>query len=131
MNGSVLPFTIVLACVALVSGCLVAAAGAGAGGAIYVTSRGAESLVDASVSRVASAVEATFNEMGIKETKRATEDGGDKQQIQGKKGDLEVNVEIRRESPKTTRVEVTARENVAEWDKDYARRVLQKIVERS
>jgi hypothetical protein len=40
-------------------------------------------------------------------------------------------VHFERESPSTTKVEVTARENVAEWDRDYAKRVLERIVEAS
>jgi hypothetical protein len=113
------------------SGCLVAAAGAGAGGAIYVTSRGAESIVDAPVSRVAAAVDVTFADMGITETKSTSGHGGDEREIQGKRGDLDITVSFKRESPGTTRVEVTARENLAEWNKDYARQVLERIVQRS
>ncbi|MFN2432067.1 MAG: DUF3568 family protein [Gemmatimonadota bacterium] len=116
---------------ALLPGCFLAAAGAGAGGAIYVTSRGAESLVDASVNDVADAIEQTFAAEGIEVTKTETERGGDEREIQGQKGDLDVTVRFEREAPGTTKVEVTARENLAEWDKDYAKRVLQRIVERS
>ena len=39
-----------------------------------------------------------------------------------------VTVDIERRSPSTTRVEVTARKNVAEWDKDLARRILDRFV---
>jgi len=37
-------------------------------------------------------------------------------------------VELQRETPTTTKTEVTARKNVAEWDKDYARKLLDRIV---
>jgi hypothetical protein len=38
---------------------------------------------------------------------------------------------MERKDPKTTRVEVAARKNLAEWDKDYAQKLLSKIVEKS
>ena len=116
---------------ALLTGCFVAAAGAGAGGAIYLTTRGAESLVDANIEEVAEAVEETFDDMGIRSTGTTTERGGDEREIRGEKGDLDITVDFERQSPTTTKVEVTARKNVAEWDKDFAKRVLEQIVRRS
>ena len=106
----------------------VAAAAAGAGGALYVTSRGAESLVQGQPSQVAPRVTAAFSEFQIEQTGNSTENGGDKQEFKGTKGDLEVTVSLERKSPTTTNVEVTARKNLAEWDKDFAKQVLQKIV---
>lgn len=111
--------------------CFLAAAGAGAGGAIYLTSRGAESLVEASVDDVEDGVGEAFRRLGVRETGATTEKGGDEREIRGKKDDLDVTVEFERESPGTTKVEVSARENVAEWDKDFAKRLLEIIVERS
>ena len=64
--------------------------------------------------------------MTISETK--TEDGGDKREFKGTKGDLDITVSLQRQSPTTTKVEVSARENLAEWDKEYAQRILNKIV---
>jgi hypothetical protein len=106
----------------------VAAAAAGAGGALYVTSRGAESLVQGQPSEVAPRVTAAFSEFQIQQTGNSTENGGDKLEFKGTKGDLEVTVTLERKSPTTTNVEVTARKNLAEWDKDFAKQVLQKIV---
>ena len=57
-----------------------------------------------------------------------SEDGGDKQEFKGTKGDLDVTATLHRESPTTTKVEITARENLAEWDKQYAQRLLNKVV---
>jgi hypothetical protein len=111
------------------TGCLAAAA-AGAAGGIYLTSRGAESVVQGSVDQVAARAEAVMSEMGIVKEGESTEDQGDKQVLKGKKGDLDVTIEVRRESPTTAKVEVTARENVAEWDKDYAKEVLNRIVQK-
>ncbi|MGE5092793.1 MAG: hypothetical protein ACM3OH_11565 [Bacillota bacterium] len=119
-----------LAVAALAAGApaCVAAAAAGAGGALYVTSRGAESLVQGQPSEVAPRVTAAFSEFQIQQTGNSTENGGDKQEFKGTKGDLEVTVTLERKSPTTTNVEVTARKNLAEWDKDFAKQVLQKIV---
>ncbi len=110
--------------------CLAAAA-AGAAGGIYLTSRGAESLVEASVDDVARRAEAVMGEMQIVKDAESTERGGDERQLKGKKGDLDVTINLKRESPTTTKVEVTARENLAEWDKDYAQDVLERIVKAS
>ncbi len=111
------------------SGCLAAAA-AGAAGGIYLTSRGAESVIEAPVDDVAGRAEAVMGELGIVKEGESTEDQGDKQVLKGKKGDLDITIEITRESPTTSKVEVTARENLAEWDKDYAKEVLNRIVQK-
>ena len=60
--------------------------------------------------------------------RRGMESGGDTREIKGKKGDLDIAVSMERTSPTTTKTEVTARKNLAEWDKDYAQRILDKIV---
>jgi hypothetical protein len=119
---------LVVAALAAAAPACVAAAAAGAGGALYVTSRGAESLVQGQPSQVAPRVTAAFAEFQIQQTGNSTENGGDKQEFKGTKGDLEVTVTLERKSPTTTNVEVTARKNLAEWDKDFAKQVLQKIV---
>ena len=38
---------------------------------------------------------------------------------------------MQRSDSSTTKVEVTARKNLAEWDKDYAKEVLTRIVKES
>jgi hypothetical protein len=109
------------------TGCLAAAA-AGAASGIYLTSRGAESVVEASVDELADRSEAVMREMGIAKDGESTEDGGARQVLKGKKGALDVTIDIERESESTAKVEVTARKNLAEWDKDYAKEVLNQIV---
>jgi hypothetical protein len=111
------------------TGCLAAAA-AGAAGGVYLTSRGAESVIEASVDDVAARAEAVMSEMAIVKQGESTEDQGDKQVLKGKKGDLDITIDIDRESHTTSKVEVTARENLAEWDKDYAKEVLNRIVQK-
>jgi hypothetical protein len=130
-NKSIAPvrWAMALALVLPMTACLAAAA-AGAGAGIYLTSRGAESLVEGSIDQIASRARAVMNEEGIVPDASSTEDGGDKRELKGKKGDLDVTIEMEQQSDKTTRVEVSARKNLAEWDKEYAQRVLQRIVEK-
>ena len=125
-----LQWMLVAALAAAAPGCVAAAAAAaGAGGAVYVTSRGAESLVEGQPSDIAGKVPDVFGEFGITQTGTSTENGGDKQQFKGTNAaGLEITVDLERRSPSTTRVEVTARKNVAEWDKDLARQILDRFV---
>jgi hypothetical protein len=120
-----------VAAAAILSGCFLAAAGAGAGGAIYLTSQGAESLVPASVDRTFSATEGAFGFFELQRTELKVEGDGGKRQIKGKptSGDPEVTVSLEERSTGSTNVEVTARTGPVTWDKDYARKVVEKIVE--
>jgi hypothetical protein len=113
-----------------VTGCLAAAAAAGAGAGVYLTSRGAESLVESSVDQVAARARSVMSEEGIVPDEASLKEGGDKREFKGKKGDLDVTIEIERKTDKTTRVEVAARKNLAEWDKDYAQQLLSRIIEK-
>jgi hypothetical protein len=129
---SMAPIKLLLALglVAPVAGCVAAAAAAGAGAGIYLTSRGAESIVESSVDQVAARARAVMTEEGIVPDEASMAKSGDKREFKGKKGDLDVTIEIERKDSKTTRVEVSARENLAEWDKEYAQQILSKIVEK-
>ena len=86
---------------------MAAAAAAGAGAGIYLTTRGAESLVESSVDEVAARAQAVMKEEGIVADASSSEEGGDKREFKGKKGDLDVTIEMERESDSTTRVEVS------------------------
>jgi hypothetical protein len=123
-------WALVLGLVAPATGCVAAAAAAGAGAGVYLTSRGAESLVESSVDQLAARARAVMTEEAIVPDASSTENGGDKRELKGKKGDLDVTIQIERKDPKTTRVEVTARKNLAEWDKDYAQQILSRIVQK-
>jgi ABC-type glycerol-3-phosphate transport system substrate-binding protein len=113
-------------------GCVAAAAAAaGAGTGIYLTTRGAESTVKGSVDAVAARARAVLKAEGVTIDATSMEGGGDKREVKGTKGDLDIAVSMERESPTTTKTEVTARKNVAEWDKDYAQTILNKIVKSS
>ena len=112
------------------TGCFLAAAGAGAGGGIYFTQRGVESVVAAPVERASAATEQTFRQLGIRQTKTAAEQEGgqDKREIGGVTTDREVTVTLTSAAQGSTRVQVVARKSAVTWDKDFARTILEKIV---
>ena len=59
----------------------------------------------------------------------STENGGNKREFKGKKGDLDVTIRAGAErAPRPPRLEVYARKNLAEWDKEYAQQLLARIV---
>jgi hypothetical protein len=112
---------------AVVGGC-VAAAAAGAAGAVYATTRGVESLVARPIDQVATTAGSVMRSMDIAQDASSTENGGGTRELKGKHGDLDVTVHMEQQDTGTTKVEVYARKNLAEWDKDYARTVLERIV---
>ncbi|NIS64113.1 MAG: hypothetical protein GTO05_02990 [Gemmatimonadales bacterium] len=113
-----------------VHGCVVAAAGAGAAAGIHVTSQGAEAQVSAGIERTATAVRETFRELGIRQTGESSEQSGAEREFKGEVDDLDVTVKLRTKEG-GTQVEVSARRSLASWDKEYARRVVGRIVQRS
>ncbi len=128
VKRGLLNWVVVLAVAATSSGCIAAAAAAGAGGAVYATSRGAESLVEGQPAGLLPRVTSALAAYQVQQTGSSNENGGDRQEVKGTKGDLEVTVSLERKSPTSTQVVVTARKNLAEWDKDFARQILQRIV---
>jgi len=125
-------WVLVLAFAAALPGCFAAAAAAaGAGTGIYLTTRGAESVVNGSVDDVAARARAVLKAEAVTIDAASMEGGGDKREVKGTKGDLDVTVSMERQSPTTTKTEVTARKNLAEWDKAYAQRILDRIVKQS
>jgi hypothetical protein len=114
------------------AGCVAAAAAAaGAGAGVYLTTRGAESTIDGSIDQVASRAQAVMNDEGIVPDASAVQNGGSKREFKGKKGDLDVTIDLEQKSSTTTHVEVSARKNLAEWNKDYAQQLVSKIVAKS
>jgi len=113
----------------LAGGCVAAAAaGAGAGGGYYFTSRGVGSEVKGSVDEVAARAQQVLQAEGVDITETKSEDRGDKRVFEGKKGDLDINVEIERRGEGASKVEVSAKKNLVTWDKDYAQKLLDRIV---
>jgi hypothetical protein len=119
---------LVVAFAGALPGCLAGAAAAGAGAGIYLTSRGAESVVEGSVDDVEQRARAVFAAEGIPVTGSQVESSGARREIKGTKGELEVSVSMEQQGPQTTKTEVSARKNVAVWDKEYAQRLLGMIV---
>jgi hypothetical protein len=119
------------ACAApLYAACVVAAAGAGAGGGIYLTSRGVESVIAAPIDKVASATDRTFRHFDVRQTKSTVEEEGRQREVSGdaEDRDIDVTVNLKSEGATSTRVEVSARKSLVTWDKDFARAILEKIV---
>jgi hypothetical protein len=110
------------------SGCL-AAAGAGLGAGIYLSDRGAESLVNVGIDRAFTASQQVFTEMGITEEKTTTEETSlaEERQINGMLEDKHVKVTLHTEG-NATRVEVVASKDMVVWDQDLARDILGRIV---
>jgi hypothetical protein len=111
-------------------GCVAAAAGAGAAGAIYVVERGVESTIPANVTTSELAAKRAFREMGIAETRsRMEQEGGTEMRIiDGRIDDREIQVTI--ETAGTgSKVVVVARKSAVTWDKDLARSIMERIIE--
>lgn len=113
------------------SGCVAAAAG-GLGAGIYYSDRGTQSLVAAPIDRVFGAAQQTFQEMGITETRSGSDSAAStiERELKGSGNDRDVTVTLKTEGS-STRVEVVASKSAVTWDKDLAKSVLEKIVEKS
>jgi hypothetical protein len=106
------------------SGCFLVAAGAGAGAAVAYDKRGASAQIPGTVDATFDKAVAAFASNGVSETGRGTEKSGDVRTLSGKKGELEVSVELKRVSDNVTAVEVVAKKNVVEFDREVAKQVL-------
>jgi len=113
------------------SGCILAAAGAGAGSGVYLTSRGVESVIPSSIDLVASATERAFTGLGIERTGLEVDDEKNRRIYRGTgaDGDTDVVVTLASEKSGSTKVEVTARKSAVKWDKDYASSIVERIAE--
>lgn len=112
------------------TGCLVAAAGVGAGGAVYATDRGVESKVAASVEQAYEAARQAFRQLDVSERKHATEREGDREKrtLDGWTSDRDVTVTITSRATGSL-VAVVARHDEVIWDKKLARALLDRILD--
>lgn len=111
-------------------GCFLVAAGAGAGAAVAYTNRGAKSTVDGTVDQTFDRAVTAFQQLNITETGRNTQDSGAKRQLVGNTtSDLTVTVDMERKTSTTTDVEVIAKKNTVDYDKDFANNVLKRIIQ--
>lgn len=130
MRFSHAPIVIALATATFTSGgCVLVAAGAGAGAGAVVASnnRGANAQLAGTVDGMFDKAVASFAANGVHETGRGTEKSGDVRTLSGKKGELDVTVRIERVSESVSSVEVIARKNVVEYDRTFAKQVLDSI----
>ena len=111
----------------LTTGCVVAAAGAGAAAGIHVTSQGAEAEVQSNINGTTGRVRAALRRMDIDITGESMEDSGDKREFRGSVDELDITVSLEARDH-GTHLEVTARRNLAQWDQEYAERLLAEIV---
>jgi ABC-type xylose transport system substrate-binding protein len=114
----------------VLGGCVAAAAGAGAAGAVYVTERDAEATLPNSVATVEASAKRIFGEMGIKEKRTIGEEGaaGLKRTLEGTLDDRDISVAIQTAGT-GSKVVVAARTSPVTWDRDLAKKILEKIVE--
>ena len=87
----IVPLAILLTAGGL-NGCILAAAGAGAAGAIAYNNRGAQSDIAVSVDSAFTRTLNAFTALKIAETGRSTENNGATRRLIGKQGDIEVTV---------------------------------------
>lgn len=109
------------------SGCFLVAAGAGAGAAVAYDKRGANAQIAGTVNATFDKAVAAFGSNGVNETGRGTEKSGDVRTLSGKQGELDVTVRLERVSDSVTSVEVIAKKNVVEYDRNFAKQVLDAI----
>lgn len=124
----VLPLALLLAAGSL-SGCLLAAAGAGAAGAVAYNNRGATSDIALSVDSTFTRAANAFSALKIVETGRSTDNSGATRRLTGKQDAIEVTVEMKRSTATVTKVEVIARESAVDYDPDFAKTVLNRILQ--
>ena len=115
---------------AATSACVLAAAGAGAGGAIYVTERGVQAVVATPVEQTFQAARAAFRDLEVTEAKSTSEQDGlvEKRSLEGKTTDRDVQVDLRTEGS-GTKVDVVVKKSAVTWDKDFAKKLINRIVE--
>ena len=129
MTSRRLALSLILAALPLAAGgCFLVAAGAGAAGAIAYTNRGATSVVSGSVDQVFERAVAAFQQAGVTETGRSTEDSGRQRTLVGTKAEYEVTAEVKRTPESTANVEITARKSTVEYDREMAKDILNRIL---
>ena len=117
--------------VASAPACAAALVGAGAAGAIGWTQRGAESTVNGTIDQNWNRAMSTFRDMGIAQSDTKVENNGNERKLEGMHGDQMVTVVMRTKDSGTTYVEVTAKKNMVDYDRDYAKSVLTNIINRT
>ncbi len=128
-NYRLFPTTFVATIALTSNACLLAAAGAGAGGAVYITERDIDSETPLSVDAAADAVRRAFDDLDITQGKYTTEmdTGRERRTLSGQTDDRDVTVKVA-SSGAGSRVSVTVRRDEVLWDKAFARTILDRIL---
>lgn len=114
--------------IASAGGCVAAAAaGAGAGAGIYLTSQGASGMVNTSAAAAAARVPGVLQELGVTVTGHSVQNSGAEHEWTGTRGEEEIHVQVKAQSNGTSEVSASAKKNMAEWDKDFARTIVSRI----
>lgn len=111
---------------ALASGCLLAAGGAAAGSGIYLTTRGAESVVHGDIPELTEASRQSFERLGIRHTGQKDRDDGGRE-VYGTTDDGDVTVDLDPRTENATRVHVSVKKSAVTWDQEMARKILEEI----
>jgi hypothetical protein len=119
--------TMAFALAGATGGCLAAAVGAGAAAGIYLTDQGAQGIVQGSLATVDANTQAVLSQMGITVEERTARENGF--HYRGTSGDLSINVELVGQGA-TTEVRASAQRSPVEWDRSYARTIVQAIATR-
>lgn len=125
------------ACLALVvlsagaAGCTALVEDTGTAGGVYLRGRSAESLVQGDLSVLAALTRAVLADMGVTVGTREADVNDLDVVIRGTGPDgRSVHVELEEDADGNTRVRASVRTNAVEWDPEYARITVERIVER-
>jgi hypothetical protein len=121
--------TVLVPAFALFSACATAAAAsAGAAAGIYLTDQGASGTVSSPLATVDTRTRTVLSDMGIQVTERKEENG--EVEYHGTGNQMDIAVELETADNGGTVVKASARKNTVEWDKEYARSIVQRITQR-
>jgi hypothetical protein len=84
-----------------------------------------------SVTEVTSRSQSALKELGIQITDSSSKDSGKEMDLSGKSSNHNVSVQINDLGNGMSHVEVSAKDGTLQWNKDYAKSVLEKIIEKS
>lgn len=113
------------------SGCVAAAlgaAGAGVAAGVYLRDRSAIALVEGPLSAVDARTLGVLRALRVEVTETRSAADGTRKEYRGRTAELDVSVELEARGG-ATQVTATARRSAVEWDREYARTLVQRIVE--
>jgi hypothetical protein len=90
---------------------------------------GAESEVRGPIQEINQHTRNVFRDLGLSITGSSIQKSGAKLTLEGKKGDMDVQVQMSQVAQNETHVDVIAKEGTFKWNKDYAKKVLSEIIQ--